>query len=66
MLETSLFGAQTIFTAWVIFFGGADRLEDTIESAFLIHFRAPLWTATGIKIYVGASWFGTLVWLWHS
>jgi hypothetical protein len=58
-----VFGAGTLFVAWVVFLGGAERLEGTIKSAFLVHEWAPNWHATGIKIYVVATWVGAVVWM---
>jgi len=49
MVDVAAFGAVTAFAAWVVFFGGAEWLEGTIKSAFLIHAWAPFWHATGIK-----------------
>jgi hypothetical protein len=51
----------TIFTFWVLFLGGAEILEGTIISAFLIQNRAPFWSSTGIKIYVVFGWLGYLL-----
>lgn len=48
MVELLAFGAATLFAAWVVFFGGAERLEGTITSAFLIEAPAPLWHAAGL------------------
>ena len=64
MVEVLAFGAISLFTAWVVFFGGAERLEGTPSSAVLVQARAPLWHATGIKVYVGISWVGVLIWFW--
>jgi hypothetical protein len=64
MMELLAFGVISFFTAWVVFFGGAERLEGTITSAFLIEALAPRWHAAGIKVYVGISWVGVLIWFW--
>jgi hypothetical protein len=56
-------GGVTLFTAWVVFLGGAERLEGTIKSAFLINSMAPSWHAAGIKVYVAISWIGAVVWI---
>ena len=45
------YAADTTFWMWVIFWGGADRLEDTFASGFLISTFAPNWTADGIRIF---------------
>jgi len=60
--ELVIFGAVTIFTAWVIFKGGAEWLEGTIESAILIQTDTIFWHAAGIKVYMGISWCCSLVW----
>ena len=55
MAEWIVLAALTLFTAWVVFLGGAERLEGTIKSAFLIHSSALSWHAAGIKAYVAIS-----------
>jgi hypothetical protein len=62
MAEWILLAAATLFTAWVVFLGGAERLEGTIKSAFLIHSLAPAWHAAGIKAYMAISWVGMVIW----
>lgn len=37
LLEDVSFVAWTRFVAWVVFLGGADMLEDTVTSAFVVH-----------------------------
>ena len=64
MVELLAFGAATVVATWVVFFGGAERLEGTITSAFLIEAPAPLWRAVGIKVYTAISWVGVLIWFW--
>ena len=56
-------GVGTLFAAWVVFLGGAERLEGTIKSAFLINSMAPSWHAAGIKVYVAISWVGAVAWI---
>ncbi len=63
MADIVFFGAATAFAVWVVFFGGAEWLEGTIKSAFLIHANAPFWHAAGIKAYVVITWLGSLFWL---
>jgi hypothetical protein len=55
-IELVFFLAASLFAAWVVLFGGAFWLEDTITSAFLVDASAPLWSAAGIRLYVGLSW----------
>ena len=54
--------AVSVFAGWVIFLGGAERLEGTIKSAFLIQAMAPAWHAAGIKVYVAICWVGAVIW----
>jgi hypothetical protein len=56
--------AGSLFAGWVVFLGGASRLEDTIKSAFLVHPSAMDWSANGIRLYVGLGWLGSvIIWL---
>ena len=55
--------AATVFAAWVVFLGGAEWLEGTIKSGFLIHAAAPFWHAAGIKAYVAITWVGAVLWV---
>jgi len=61
MTDWIVLGAVTLFTAWVLFLGGAERLEGTIKSAFLLNTTAPSWHAAGIKGYVAISWVGAVI-----
>lgn len=63
LLEVVSFVAWTLFAAWVMFLGGGDWLEDTVTSAFVVHPGALNWGASGIKLYVGLAWIGSVV-LW--
>lgn len=40
-----------IFWLWVVKWGGAERLEGTFASGFLISIFAPNWSAEGIKLF---------------
>lgn len=40
-----------VFLLWVVRWGGAEWLEGTLTSGFLIHFFAPRWSADGIKLF---------------
>ena len=56
--------ASSLFAAWVVFLGGASRLEDTIKSAFLVNPSARDWSADGIRLWVGLGWLAAVViWL---
>ncbi len=61
-----LFVLQSLFWAWVLFWGGADILEGTLASAFLISWLAPEWSAEGIKLFAAIVWFFSALWfvLW--
>ena len=61
MFELIAFFAYTSFVAWVLFWGGAEWLEGTFTSGFLVHELAHRWSAEGIKLYVGLSWIGAVV-----
>jgi hypothetical protein len=52
-----------LFAVWVVFFGGASRLEGTIKSGFLVHPSALNWSAAGIRLFVGLGWVGSVI-LW--
>jgi hypothetical protein len=57
-----LFGAESLFWVWVIFWGGAERLEGTFTSGVLIDYLAPRWTAEGIKMFAALIWLFSGVW----
>jgi hypothetical protein len=40
-----------LFWFWVLRWGGAERLEGTFTSGFLISVFAPNWSAEGIKLF---------------
>ncbi len=54
---------STLFWSWIAFWGGAERLEGSLASGFLVSFRAPAWEAEGIKLFAwlmliaGGVWF---------
>ena len=49
--------SYTAFWLWVLCGGGAERLEGTFESGFLVSAFAPRWSAEGIKAFA----FGMLI-----
>jgi len=64
LAEFIFFALSAIFVAWVVYFGGAEWLEGTITSAFVVDRRAPTWSAAGIKLYTLVAWIGgVLTWL---
>ena len=56
-----IFGSYTAFVAWVVLFNGAEVLEGTMKSAFVIASDAIWWSATGIRIYAGLIWVGSVL-----
>jgi hypothetical protein len=52
------YAANFLFWAWVIWWGGAEWLEGTLTSAFLVSWLAPTWTADGIRLF---AWLSLLV-----
>lgn len=54
-------GLSCVFWLWVLRWGGAERLEGTFASGFLISWFAPRWSAEGIKLFALLSLAGTLV-----
>jgi hypothetical protein len=63
MADWIVLALVTLFATWVVFLGGAERLEGTIKSAFLIDAAAPSWHAAGIKAYVVITWLGAAIWI---
>ena len=55
------FFCTTVFAIWVVFFGGAERLEGTLLSLFVIDAFAPFLKASLLKIYVVAILLGDLL-----
>lgn len=54
MSLTELIGTYLInlvFWLWVVRWGGAEWLEGTFASGFLINIFAPRWSADGIKVF---------------
>jgi hypothetical protein len=46
---------------WIVFFGGAEELEGTVASAFLLNIIAPMLSAPLLKTYVAFAWSAQLV-----
>lgn len=46
-----VYAVSMLFWLWVARWGGAERLEDTFISGFLIHLFAPRWSAEGIRLF---------------
>ena len=45
------YSINLVFWLWVVRWGGAEWLEGSFTSGFLIHFFAPRWSADGIKLF---------------
>jgi len=52
--------ASTAFAAWLIFFGGAERLEGSFGSAFVFHPLAPTASASILKLLALVAWLASL------
>ncbi|HXD87368.1 MAG TPA: hypothetical protein VN641_12805 [Urbifossiella sp.] len=56
------FAVTSLFWAWLLFGGGAAWLEGSFLSGLLVHFRAPEWTAEGIRLFAFLMWIGATIW----
>jgi hypothetical protein len=54
-------GLSSVFWLWVLRWGGAERLEGTFASGFLLSWFAPKWSVEGIKLFALLSLLGTVV-----
>ena len=45
------YALNAVFWLWVLRWGGAERLEDSFMSGFLVSIFAPGWSAEGIKLF---------------
>jgi hypothetical protein len=52
----AVFALSSLFWAWVLFWGGAERLEGSFLSHFLVHSFAPRWSTEGIKLFAALTW----------
>jgi hypothetical protein len=55
------YAANVVFWLWVILWGGAEWLEGTFASAFLVSWLAPTWSAEGIKLFAWLALLFTLI-----
>ncbi|XPF95286.1 hypothetical protein ACM9HF_04535 [Colwellia sp. RE-S-Sl-9] len=53
---------EVIFWLWIIRWNGAEWLEGTLTSGFLIHHFAPTWSADGIKLFVWIYFIAASIW----
>jgi hypothetical protein len=58
----AFFVVTSLFWGWVIFGGGADWLDGSFLGGLLIHFRAPMWSADGIRLFAGLTWLAEAIW----
>ncbi|MBM4341661.1 MAG: hypothetical protein FJ110_19215 [Deltaproteobacteria bacterium] len=54
---TIAYVVDLVFWLWVVRWGGAEILEGTFSSGFLISIFAPRWSAEGIKLFG----YGTII-----
>ena len=47
---------------WIVRWGGAEWLEGTFLSGFLLNIFAPRWSAEGIKLYIWLTMMISTVW----
>jgi hypothetical protein len=57
-----LFVISSLFSGWVLFWGGAEWLEGSFVSLLVVSGRAANWSSDGIKIFVALSWLASLFW----
>ena len=51
LIWTAIYLLQMAFWVWIAFFGGAQRLEGTFTSGFLVSIFALRWSADGIRLF---------------
>jgi hypothetical protein len=57
-----IFALTTVIAAWVIFFDGAEKLEGSLLSIFVVDMLwAPLMSARWLRIFVGFGWLADLI-----
>jgi hypothetical protein len=53
---------DVLFWLWVVRWEGAEWLERTFTSGFLIHFVAPRWSTEGIKLFGEGALILSTIW----
>ncbi len=53
---------NTLFWLWVVRWGGAEWLEGTLASGFVINIFAPRWSSDGIKLFGWGILIGDIIW----
>jgi hypothetical protein len=64
LVIAGFFLGWTAFAAWIVFFDGAEWLEDTWIGAFIFALFYDLWftsPATAVKVWVGVIWVAQLL-----
>lgn len=56
------YSVQMLFWVWVVCWGGAERLEGTLASFFLVSWFAPEWSSEGIKLFGWLMLIGSTIW----
>jgi hypothetical protein len=62
LVWVGLFAVTSLFWCWIIFWGGAEVLEGTVASLFLISSFAWRWSADGIRLFAWCSWIASGFW----
>jgi hypothetical protein len=57
-----LYFLDSLFFYWVCFRDGAEQLEGTFASGFLMGIFATEWSAEGIRLYVSIGWAVATTW----
>jgi hypothetical protein len=57
-----VFALSTLLTSWVLFWGGADWLEDNTLAAYLIDFLSASMSSGQIKLFFLIAWVIHLGW----
>lgn len=53
MLDIIILAVDLLLLVWILFLNGAEWLEGSFLSTFLISHLAPRWSAEGIRLYAG-------------
>jgi hypothetical protein len=62
VIWTAFFFFEVLFWLWIIRWGGAEWLEGTLTSGFIISYFAPTWRAEGIKLFGWLSLIFSTIW----
>jgi hypothetical protein len=62
LLWVGLFALASLFWCWIIFWGGAEALEGSLASMFLINRFAGEWSADGLRLFAWLSWIISGLW----